>query len=140
MLRIRAVNFFEAHKDGQLCIQAENKAQDEAQDNELLRVQVQDAAAERARAAAEARCDDEPERRVANAAAAAKPGGATFKPEQHAAANEPEQRVAITIIAAEPGSVLVEPEQHVAADEQPPPLVPQPGELSEREVDYTVAG
>ena len=51
---------------------------------------------------------------------------------------ELEQRVAITI-AAKAGSALVEPEQHAAADEPPPPLAPQPGELSEREVDYTVA-
>ena len=63
---------------------------------------------------------------------------APFEPEEHAAANEPEQRAAITI-AAEPGSAPVEPEQHAAADEPPPPLAPQPGELSEREVDYTVA-
>ena len=135
LLRIPAVNFFEAHEDGQLRIQAENKAQDEAQENELLRVQVQDAAAERARAAAEARCDNEPERRVANAAAA-KPGGAPLEPEQHAAANKPEQRVAITI-AAEPGSVLVEPEQHIAADSSRRLWSRSrgPGELSLRDVD-----
>jgi len=42
-------------------------------------------------------------------------------------------------IAAEPGSAPVELEQHAAADEPPPPVAPQPGELSEREVDYTVA-
>jgi len=63
---------------------------------------------------------------------------APFEPEQHAAANEPDQRAAITI-AAKPGSAPVEPEQHAATDEPPPPLAPQPGELSEREVDYTVA-
>ena len=63
---------------------------------------------------------------------------APFEPEQHAAANEPEQRAAITI-AAEPGSAPVEQEQHAAADEPLPPLAPQPGELSEREVDHTVA-
>ena len=71
------------------------------------------------------------------------PGGeqeepAPFEPEQHAAANESEQRAAITI-AAEPGSTPVEPEHHATADEPPPPLAPQPGEISEREVDYTVA-
>jgi len=52
---------------------------------------------------------------------AAKPSGAPFEPEQHAA-------------AAEPGSTL---EQHAAAAEPRPPLAPQPGEPSER--DYTVA-
>jgi len=80
---------------------------------------------------------DEPEWRIAYAATD-EPGGAPFEPEQHAAANEPEQRVAITI-AAKPGSAPVEPEQYATADELPPPLAPQPGELSEREVNYTVA-
>ena len=83
---------------------------------------------------------NEPEQRAA-ITIAAEPGSAEtalFEPEQHAAANEPEQRAAITI-AAEPGSAPVEPKQHAAADEPPPPLAPQPGELSEREVDYTVA-
>ena len=35
--------------------------------------------------------------------------------------------------------IMVAAPEHVAADEPPPPLAPQPGELSEREVDYTVA-
>jgi len=68
--------------------------------------------------------DDEPERRVANAAAA-KPGGALVEPEQHAAANEPEQRVATTI-AAEPGDAPVEPEQHVAANLEQNAVVDEP--------------